>query len=99
MASNGTPVTVEQFNAFVETLVENLNGAHTYIYQRLDVIETKMSGLDERAKRLEHTMSDVQTNVTSVKRDTTLLPPMFEMLEQDGVEIATLRTKVEKMWK
>ena len=99
MASNDTPVTAEQFNSFVETLVENLNGAHTYIYQRLDGIETRLASLDERVKRLEQAMSDVQTNVTSVKRDTTLLPPIFEMLEQDGVEIATLRTKVEKMEK
>lgn len=90
-------VTAEQFKTFVEALVENLNKSHGYMYERFDRIESRLAEIDEKIKRLEKTSSSVQANVASVKRDTSLLPPIFEMLEQDGVEIATLRTKVEKM--
>ena len=96
MASNNS-VTAEQFNAFVEALVKNLNSSHDYMYKRFDRIEARLAGIDGKIERLEKASSSVEANVAAVKRDTSLLPPIFEMLEQDGVEIATLRTKVDKM--
>ena len=96
MAAND-PVTAKQFNEFVQTLVKNLNDTHEYIYKRLDTIDEKVSNLDANVAELCKKMSQVQSNVSLVKKDTSLLPPISELLEEDGKGIATLRTKAEKL--
>ena len=79
MASNN-PVTAEQFDAFAKVLVKNLDKSHGYMYERFDRIEARLAGIGGKIERLEKASSGVQANVAAVKRDTSLLPPIFGML-------------------
>ena len=90
-------VTIEQFDSFVKDLIEQLNESFKYTYSRFDSIDTRLTTLEIKIKDLEQTMTNVQSKVSSVKQDTTLLPPIFGLLEQDGRDIAKLKLKVSKL--
>ena len=84
MASKDTHVTAEQFNEFAKTLIDTLNKPHEHIYKRFDSVENRLSAIETDIVDLRKSVSGIQSNVVSVKQDTKLLPPIFELLGQDG---------------
>ncbi len=90
MSNEDKPVTIKQFNEFMESLTSSLNkvqGAqriyHSHTCKRLDDIE-------QRLERIEN-------NIQSVKKDTEIIPNIFEILHTDGDDIAKLTTRVTKL--
>ncbi len=83
MSSEDKPVTIKQFNKFMESLTESLNKVHSHTCKRLDDIE--------------HGLEKIENNIQSVKRDTQIIPNIFDILHTDGEDIATLTTRVTKL--
>ena len=77
MSDNDDPVTNKQFRKFVQDLVDSLNQSQTCVYRRLDALDKKLGALDAKITSLAESMSRVRSNVSSVKRDAGLLPPIF----------------------
>ncbi len=83
MSNEDKPVTIKQFNEFMESLTSSLNKVHSHTCKRLDDIE-------QRLERIEN-------NIQSVKKDTEIIPNIFEILHTDGDDIAKLTTRVTKL--
>ena len=104
-------VTTKAFNEFLKDLTQLLNGNNESIYtllittdkkfdhmaKRLDDIEKRMKELKDKIEGNTETLSQIQGNVTDVKKDTALIKPIFELLEQDGEDIAKLNTRINKL--
>ena len=97
MSTDEKPVTVKQFNDFVENLQEVLTSNADYVFQRFDALDNKLDSLDSKISEVEKTLSYVQGKITLVKKDTELIPPIFEILHTDGQDIAKLNIRVKKL--
>ena len=97
MSNDDKPVTVKQFNNFIVTLVEHLNKVHSQTCSRLDKIDDRLGRMDDRLINLENGLGKIESNITSVKRDTAILPDIFEILHTDGEYISQLTTRINKL--
>ena len=88
MASNETPLTRGEFVSFAKDLTDQLNKVFAYTFKRFD-------SLEERLIRVENQLSTVQDHVSSVKKDTEIIPKIFEVLETDGEDIARMKLRLE----
>ena len=93
------PVTVNQFNQFAEDLVGNLNKVHTHTCNRLDDIEQRLEKMEQKLGSVDQKLGSVEANLKYVKRDTTIIPDIFELLHTDGEDIAKLNTRVSYLEK
>jgi len=64
-------------------LVKPLNEKFDYVYKRFDDVE----------RRLEK----IESQLNIVGKDTKIIPKIFIMLESDGVDIAKLATRMDKL--
>ena len=104
-------VTVTAFNEFLKDLTKMLNNSNESIYdlfattntrfdsiaKRLDDLEKRINDLEKKIDGNTKTLSDIQNKVVDVKKDTALIPPIFELLELDGEDIAKLNTRIDKL--
>ena len=102
--SKSRPVTVADFNDFVESLVTHLNKVNNHNCRRLDDIERRLDSIERRLDSIERRMGDftksidtIEGNMTHVKRNTELLPDIFSILHEDGDAIAKLTSRLEKL--
>ena len=85
-------VTHAEFNKFAEDLIGHLNEVFEYTFKRFD-------DLEKRLIRVEDRMNTMDSNITSVKKDTTIIPDIFELLETDGEDIAKINSRVSELEK
>ena len=83
MSKSTDPLTREEFYGFMDRFAGELNKAFGFVYQRFDDIE----------QRLERLESDIHT----VKNDTRMIDPMFELIRTDGAEVGELKIRVKKL--
>ena len=85
--SNNDVLTKHEFNSFMSSFLDDFtsefNQALKYIYQRFDEI-------DKRFEKLEST-------IHSVKNDTRIIHPMFELVRMDTTDIGKLKLRVDNL--
>ena len=95
--SKSRPVTVADFNDFVESLVTHLNKVNNHNCRRLDDIERRLDSIERRMGDFTKSIDTIEGNMTHVKRNTELLPDIFAILHEDGDAIAKLTSRLEKL--
>ncbi len=91
------PLTTKQFNGFINDLVEHLNKVHSQTCRRLDDIDQSLQKIEIRITNVEQKIGVVESNISSVKRDTKSIPDIFDIPHIDGDDIAKLTTRVNKL--
>lgn len=86
------PITRKDLNEFAQNLIDQLNDTFKYTFRRFDDIENRLI-------RVENQLHTMESHMSSVKKDTTIIPNIFEMLETDGEEIAKVKSRVADLEK
>ncbi|MYB46288.1 MAG: hypothetical protein F4X71_00910 [Cenarchaeum sp. SB0662_bin_33] len=100
MANNDdTYTTRKDLNEFTKNLIDQLNDVFNYTFHRFDDLEDKLVNIQTRLVNVENQLHMMKTDVSSVKKDTTIIPNIFEMLETDGEDIAQIKSRVADLEK
>ena len=78
----------DQSNKKFDALIQHINKNIDYTAKRFDDIDKRLSVLELKMTQSSH---DTHEQLRTMSKDTGLLPDMFTMLEQDGVDIAKLK--------
>ena len=76
-------LTRKEFNDFMGSFTQELNQALKYLYQRFDDVDRDLKNL--------------KSTIHSVKNDTKVIPPMFELVRMDTTEIGELKLRIDSL--
>ena len=85
-------LTRDEFEDFMKKFAGQLNEAFAHTYRRFD-------DLDQRLSKLEQRVDEMGSDMHTVKNDTRLIEPMFELVRLDGAEAGDLKLRVTSLEK
>ena len=85
-------LTRDEFEDFMKKFAGQLNEAFAHTYRRFD-------DLDQRLSKLEQRVDEMGSDMHTVKNDTRLIEPMFELVRLDGAEVGDLKLRVTSLEK
>lgn len=74
---------INAFRVLNNDLIKQLNKNFTHVSKRFDDMDARLCAIENR--------------LNMVAKDTDIIPSIFSMLEEDGVDIAKLENRISKL--
>ena len=80
----------KEFNA----LTQHINKNFEYVSKRFDDIDRRLHSLELKT---DQASKDTHEHLEILRKDTAILPDVFAVLEQDGIDMGDLEARVSKL--